>query len=388
MPSEPTVYEGTAAQLFNSQLLAHTAVEYMPKFKQVIFNAMPLLKVFAVNAFGKDTMVDHGKFGNAEAVGNGSGKGIEFHDGGAQFEFPLLTTAPSGTVIGRMGNVNPEYQTPAVTAAYAYKRMYWSVYVPEEAVMDNKGNQKMMSWLDNQLKLTQLAAARDIDYVLNSHSSAPTGFKLAGLPYLISVTQAASGGDGYAAQGRVDASANSYWANKTNQCTSVGGGGEFDRPLTFLRKLEALILAVRELGGSSDSQVLAGTKGAYQYYRRAIYADATGRGATTLAFKDYDAVALDHAPFMGSPLMYDGYIQVPNGGTASREAVYVMDLKDLKLHVKRDQFFHVENWDAPRAKDSQRFYQLNIWFRGMPALSDRRIQGVLYDVPANADVVS
>ncbi len=382
-PTEPTVYDGSANQQFNSQLLAHTAVEYMPRFRQVIFNAFPLLKVFAVNAFGKDQMVDHGRFGNAESV-KSSDKGIEFHDGGAQFEFPLLTTAPTGKVIGRMGNVNPEYKTPAVTGAYAYKRMYWSVYVPEEAIMDNRGNQKMMSWLDNQLKMAQLAAARDINYVLNSHSSAPTGFTTEGLPHMVSVTQGAASN----ATGRISASANTYWQNKINQVISVGGGGEFDRPLVFLRKLEALILAIRELGGSSNDQVLAATKGAYQYYRRAIYADATGRGATTLVFEKYDAVALDHSPFMGAPLMYDGFIQVPNGGTASREAVYVLDLNELKLHVKRDQFFHVENWDMPRAKDDQRFAQLNIWFRGIPAVTDRRIQGVAYDIPANPDVVS
>ena len=383
-PTEPTVYDGTASQIYNSQLLAHTAVEYMPKFRQVVFNAMPLLKVFAVNAFGKGDLIDHGKFGNAEAVRKSSGKGIVFHDGGPQFEFPLLTTAPSGTVIGRMGNVAPEYTEPAVTGAYAYKRMYWSIYVPEEAVMDNRGRSAWMSWLDNQFKLAQMAAARDIDYVINSHSSAPTGFTTEGLPYLVSVTQGAASN----ATGRISATANTYWQNKYSQCTSVGGGGEFDRPLTFLRKLEALLIALRELGGSGDSQVLATTKGAYQYYRRAIYADAIGRGNQFLALKKYDAAGIDHAPFNGSPMVYDGYVQVPNGGTASREAVYVLDLKELGLHVKRDQFFHVESWDKPRAKDAQRFYQMNIWFRGIPAVLDRRIQGVLYDIPANPDVVS
>jgi len=76
---------------------------------------------------------------------------------------------------------------------------------------------------------------------------------------------------------------------------------------------------------------------------------------------------------------------VPNGATASTEAVYLADLSELGLHCKRDEFFEVDTWDAPRPKDQQRFYQMNIWFRGIPAVTNRRIQGVMYNIPANSD---
>lgn len=378
-PVEPTVYEGTASQIYNSNLLAHTLVEYLPEFRQVIVDQVPLLKAWGVAAFGKRDIVPGGSFGNVKKDRDSTGQGIVFHDGGPQFEGPLYTTRTAGTHVGQMGNIAPAHNSPAVTWAYAYKRLYWSIYVPEEFVDDNKGNARLMNRLENEMKLAQMGAAEDLDYILTEHSSAPSS-NPKGLPNLISVTQSSATN-----AGNITPTTTNYWCNQYRACTSVGGGGELDRPLVFIRTLESLMLDIRAKGGSSDSQVLAGTRGAYQYYRRAGYADTSGQGNANLRNQAYDAAKIDHQVFMGSPFIYDANVQVPTGATASTEAVYVQDLRELGLHVKRAEFFDVDRWDPPRPKDRQRFYQTNIWLRYIPAVTNRRIQGVLYNLPANPD---
>lgn len=377
LPTEPTVYTGTAGQLNNSNLLAFTSNQYMPTFRQVVVNHHPALKVLTLNGLGKNFFAKGGSYGNVKTR-ESTGRGIVFHDGGFQFETPIMTTAPSGSVIGRLGNVNPEHNEPAVTCSYAYKRVVWSIMVPEEFVKDNRGKEKLMDRLTTEFKLAELAAARDVNYIWCGSSSAPTGFTTQGLNYLISHTATTT-------LGNVSESTYSWWANQRKTCTSVGGGGELDRPLVFLRKLESMILDCRSKAGSSDAQVLQATRGAYQYYRRAIYADTWGAGNAGLRNAEYDAVNIDHAVFYGRPMFYDDNTQVPNGATASTEAVYALDLNEAAMHVKRDEFFDVEQWEAPRTKDKQRFYQMNIWFRGTPAVTLRNIQGVMYNIPANSD---
>ena len=381
VPAQPSVYTGTAGNWRGTeQILWSTAEDYMPKFRLVTLNQTPALKAFSLKAFGKTDVIPGGSYGNLASKRSSTGKGIKFTKKSYQFSGPVYTSTPTGTHVGRMGNVNPEYLSPNNGFAYAYKRIYWSIYLPEELVKDNKGPNQLLDIMEDQMKLAQAGAVNDVNNILLGNSSAPTSSPY-GLPYLTSVTQDTSIG------GLDPTSTTGYdwWQNQYRACTSVGGGGQLDRPLVFLRKLDSLLLDVRVLSQSSDDQLLLATRGAYQYYRRAVYADTTAQGNGGLRNASYDAAGIDHIVFANCPMIYDPAVTVPYGATASTEVVYAQDLNEMGLAIRQDEFFDLERWDAPRTKDQQRFYQMNIWLRYTPFVSNRRIQAVLYNLPANAD---
>jgi len=378
-PSVTSAYAAasTAGVGRDSMLLITTTEKWTPKFREILFNQTPFFQAMALNAFGSTKIIDGAaSYGNNIAARKSSGKGIQFHGGGFQFGGPLLDDAPSGNVVGRMGNINPEYVNTGTSFAYPYRRMVWSIFLPEEEVKDNTGNEKLMSLMDIQFKLAQRAANRDVNYAMLGHASAPTNSP-SGLNALVSVTQGTIGA--------VSASTTTDWANQYRTCTTVGGGGELDRPLVLLRKMSALHLDVKAKSGSSDSRLMIGTRGAYQYYMRAAYADRTAQGAEGARVKKYYDAGIDHCVFEGDPFLYDPSVTVPTGATASTECIYTLDLAELGMAVKRNEFFDVEKWEAPRTHDKQRYYQMNIWLRFTPFVSNRRIQGGLYNLPANAD---
>jgi hypothetical protein len=83
---------------------------------------------------------------------------------------------------------------------------------------------------------------------------------------------------------------------------------------------------------------------------------------------------------------YDSYVTTPYGASATTtECIYRIDLENLFLAICRDEFFMVEGWEKPRAHDKQRYEQLNIWLRFGSVVANRRVQGVLYNIPNNTD---
>jgi len=384
LPSEPSVYTGTAGVWRDSKILVSTADDYMPTFREVVFNQTPFVKALALNAFGKGDVIKGAAFGNVQSKRGSSGKGIVFKDPSYQFSFPIYTAVPTGSHIGRMGNVNPQYLGEPTSGAYAYKRLVWSIYLPEELVKDNKGKNRLADIMDREFRMTQMQVVTDINNILLGNSSAPSSSPY-GLPALVSVTQSAATNAAGITPSATTTAATYYWKNQYRACTSVGGGGELDRPLVFNRQLFALLLDINVKSGSSDSKLMVGTRGAYQYYHRAAYADSTAQGNSGLRNAQYDAANIDHLVFNNVPFIYDTAVTVPTGATASTESVYVLDMNEFGLAVRRDEFLDVEAWDAPRPKDKQRFYQTNIWLRYTPFVSNRRIQGVLYNLPANPD---
>jgi hypothetical protein len=369
---EPTIYDGTVGLSHNSSLLAQTAVNYMPKFREVVFTATPFLKSLALAAYGKAAAIGETSFGDVMET---SKKGIQIDRGGHQFEFPLMTAAPSMSVIGRMGNVNPQFVDPAKTGAYACKKFVTPIFIPEEHLEDNVGKAQLMSRLDTQTRLAKSSAIRDVSYVLLGHSSAPTGATTVGMNRLVSVTQTGSIGG--------ISRTLSWWKNKYKACTSVGGGGQLDRPIQLLRSMDNLLLTIRALSGATNEQTLVGTRGAWQYYNRAAYADK--HGTSGVGLKEYYDAGIDHLVFQSRPFIYDGNTQVPWGATASTEAIYFLDYNEFGVNIKENCYFKVEGPEPPRAHDKQRYHQLNLWIRMVPYCTNRRVQGVLYNMPANPD---
>ena len=383
VPVEPSVYTGTAGQWrTTSKLLWNTAEAWLDKnFRPTAFYQTPFLKALGVTAFGQANIIKGGGIGNLGPKKKGTGKGIKFVPPCAQFTAPYHYDTAGGTHVGRMGTINPEYLTPSMGSVYAWKRIFWSIFLPEELVMDNKGTNRLQNIMENEFNLTKMSAATDINNAILGNASAPTSSP-DGLPYLISVTQPTSGTH---TPGGIYPGTDTEWANQYRACTAVGGGGEMDRPIALLRKLQALFIDVRELGGSSDAQLGIATRGAYQYLLRAAYADTTAQGNAGLRNAAYNAASIDHIVIDGSPMIYDHAATVPTGATASTECIYLADLREMGLAVHNGEFFRVEPWEAPRAHDNQRYFQTNIWLRYTPFVTWRDIQGVLYNIPANPD---
>jgi len=374
--SEPSIYDGTASvDARNSTLLTHTAELYLPKFREVIHTSTNFLKSLTVAAFGKAAAIGNASFGGATAT---SGKGIRLEKVGYQISFPLMTTGPNSYQVSRLDNINPQHNDPGKAGAYSWVRFVVPVFIPEEFMMDNVGSARLMNRFDTEMKLAQLTAIRDVTYIALGHSSAPSGSP-DGLSKLVSVTQGTVAG--------INASSYSWWQNQYDSTTATtpGGGGELDRPLQLLRSMERMLLKIRKQSGSTNEQVLLGTTGAWQYYSRARYADREANGMPNMKSPTYDAADIDHLVFNGRPFIYDSYVTVPNGGTASKEVIYFLDYNSLGISFKADQYFHVEGWEKPRAHDKQRYYQMNIWYRMVPYVFNRRVQGVIENIQANPD---
>jgi len=385
-PTEPSVYEGTEGVFRDSTLLTHTAVLYEPKFREVVFAQYPFLKSLALAAGGKKAVMGTTSFGN---VAKSSGKGITYQSSSPQFDFPIMKSAPDMYQIGRLANINPQHNDPGIGGAYSFVRFVIPVMIPEEFIQDNTGTSRLMNRFTTELKLAQMTAAQQLNYIILGNTSAPTGSPV-GISKLVSVTQtaAATGTNTSTGAGGISPAIYSWWNNQYATCTTVGGGGNLDRPLVLLRKMQKMLLTVRNLSGASDSQTLVGTTGAYQYYQRAQYADTTAQGVGSLRNSDYDGAGIDHCLYSGRPFIYDSAVAGPIGATASTESIYFLDYNEIGVRIRSDQYFKVEGWEAPRAHDKQRYYQLNLYLRCVPYVTNRRIQGVLYNIPANADAAA
>ena len=376
-PSEPTVYTGTAVPMNVTTLLTHTTQKYIPKLRMSAFSATPFLRMLALQAWGSKAALGDARYGNVTKT---SGKGIVFNQGGYQTSSAFFTTSTSGSLVGRMAEINPTFLQPGSSVAYSWVRYVLSLGIPEEFIKDNVGSARLLDRLKTDLKIGQASAVTDLSYMALGHSSAPTGSPF-GLTKLVSVTQSSA-----VNPGGIDPSSVTAWANCFTPVTSVGGGGELDRPLSLLRKMESFRIRLRSFAESSGDYVLVGTPGAFQYYLRAAYADGVAnQGLRNQGM--YDS-SIDHAVFGGSPFMYDGNVTVPEGATASTDAIYFLDLNELGLNIKANEYFEQEGWTAPATKDRQRFYQANLWLRMVPFVTLRRIQGVLYNLPANPDVIT
>lgn len=370
----------------NTQLLITTTENWTPKFREGVLNQTPFFQAMSLAAFGRTKVIEGDpSYGNV-AQGKSpktSGNAIVFKRGGFQFGGPILSAVPSGVVVGRMGNINPQYNETGTSFAYPYRRFVWSIYIPEEEVQDNVGDEKLMDLLQIQLKLAQGAAVRDVNYTMLGNSSAPTNAPkgLNSLNGLITVGATANVGQILAVSG-------GFWDNQRRSQLSVGGGGELDRPLALLRAMDSLWIDIATKSQSREQKLLAGTRGAYQYYKRAAYADTTAQGTIAspgLRSKQFYDANIDHLIFNGAPFIYDSDMPTAAGADTNSESISYIDLSELGMAIKPQEYFRVEEWEPPRAHDKQRFYQTNIWLRWTPFVSHRRVQGLLYNLPNNAD---
>ena len=350
--------------------------QYSTSVQWACFNKSPAMKAFALEGFGVDAVKDVDYFGAATPTG----RIIRYDSGVHSFSGPIFETAGTSFHVGRMSSYSPELVEGGDQYAYAYHQLVNSQFIPENDVDDNgKGPIKIMTQKEEGMKQ---AFVRDINYCWLGHSSAPDSSTMgpsavyADLPNLISVTQSRTVGN--------IATTNSFWQNGYKAITSIGGGGEMDRPINLRRGMLDAMNDRMAYAESTLDYLLLGTQGFHQYYDRISYADAVqGRGIPQL--QKYDAAGIQHFAFYAQPMVWDPAVTVPYNSTASTECLYGIHIPSFVIAIRKEKNFEFHGWEAPREHDMPKAYVARLDLRSTPAVTSRRPHFVIYNVPACPD---
>ena len=180
---------------------------------------------------------------------------------------------------------------------------------------------------------------------------------------------------------------NAYWKNGIKAITSVGGGGEMDRPLPLRRGIKAALLARRAIAESNGDYLYLTTQGAYQYVDRLMYADTiqSGNSGAYGQLANYDAVGIEHLVFAKKPMVYDPAVQVPVGATASTEAIYGIHIPSFFIGLRTEENFTATDWEPPREHDQYKTLVARLSVQYTPGVTAMRPHFVCYNLPACAD---
>ncbi len=341
------------------------------------YNKNPAMRAIGVEEFGASAMADPETFGAAR----GSGRMIEYESGAYATVGQIFTDGPDSFHVGRLGSYTPSLTEAGDEWGFAWHRLVVAEYIPDWDVMDN-GKQRIVDIKAQKLEAMKQSYIRDFNYCVLGNSSAPDSGTMgpssvyADLPNLISVTQTRTVG-GIAAT-------NSYWQNQYKAITSVGGGGDMDRPLPLRRGMLDAKNDTLSLSEASDDFLIFCTQGFWQYYDRLMYADTVQGGAITVS-KKYDAAGVQHKVFDGSPMVWDPAVTTPYGATASTECAYFVHIPSFKLSLRSEENFKYTGWEEPREHDQYRTLVSQIRTLYTPKITARRPHLVIYNLPACAD---
>lgn len=365
----------TSYQTLTSEDLYSKAVQW------ACFNSTPWMKALGVEAFGIEGMKSVDAFGTAET----SGRMIRYDDGVYGIRGNVFATAGTPFFVGRLGNINPELIEGGDEWAYSWHRLIEAQFIPDVDAQDNtKGLVKIKAQKMDGMKQKYV---EQISYAILGNSSGPDHNTMGptavntDLPYLISVTQDTS-------VGAIDPTSNSYWQNGKKAITSIGGGGEMDRPIILRRSLLDMKNDQAKHAEASDGDYLwLCTQGAWQIYDRLMYADQIqgGRGGAFVQNAKYDAAGISHFSFDRNPMIWDAAVTVPYGATASTEAFYGIHIPSYFVSIRREENFLATPWEEPREHDRQRMLVAQIRTRFTPGVNRRRPHCVGYNVPACSD---
>jgi len=370
------IYTGSAATVRDSYQTLTSADLYSTSVQWAAFNKTPYTKAIGVEGFGVEAMQDVNKFGAASPTGR-----IIRYDGGKYaLRGSVFATGPTAYHIGRLGSVNPELVEGGDEYAYSWHQLLVSEFIPEVDVDDN--SQGLIDIKLQKMSGMKQKVVESFNYCLLGNSSAPDygvygpDVVYTDLPNLISVTQDRSVG--------AISTANSYWANQSKALTSVGGGGDLDRPIALQRGLNDIMLTASNLAESTNDYLILATQGAWQYYQHLAYAD-TIQGRGLAVSNKYDSAGIQHFMFNGNPMVYDPAVTVPYGATASTEAFYGIHIPSYFVSIRKEKNFKVRDWEAPRNHDLVRTLVSHIDTRYTPGVTARRPHFVLYNIPACPD---
>jgi len=342
------------------------------------FNKSPFLKLIGVEAFGVDAVKDVAKFN----VRKTSGRIIRYDSGFHSMAGQVFATAGTTTHVDRLGSFTPQLVEGGGEWVYAWHRLIATRYIPDVDVQDN-GNGHIDIKAHKMQEMKQ-SYVRDINYCILGHSSAPNYGTMGpsavynDLPNLISVDQTRTVG------GR--AKTNSDWQNGYKAITTIGGGGEMDRPLVLRRSLLDQHNDQMVYAEATDDYIYLETQGAFQYYDRLMYADSIqgGNGAVLGRFEKYDAAGIQYHAFAGGPMVWDPAVQVPYSGssvTAGTEAIYGIHVPSFFFGLRSEESFKLSDWEPPRAHDQYKMFVAELKTRYTPGVTAMRPHWVAYNIP-------
>lgn len=375
-------YTGLSTTLRDSYLKLTSLDAYSKAVQWACFTATPFCKALGLAGFGVDGMKNADAFGAARPTGSM----VRYDSGKYAIRGSVFATAPTAYHIGRLGNTTPELVEGGDEYAYAWNRMLVSEFIPDVDVDDNSDG--LISIKAQKMEGMKQSAVQGFTRGVLGNSSAPDygtyGPYAAGsdLSHLISITQTT------ADVGCIDRAAlvgsTYYWRNQFKALTSIGGGGEMDRPLPLRRALLDVFNDTMALAESSNDYLLLASQGAYQYFDRLGYADKVQGGGMAVN-KDFYEVSIPHFMFNGNPLIWDPSVAVPVGATASTESIYGIHKPSFFVGIRKENNFKILDWEAPRNHDVQRTVVAHIDLRYTPGVSLRRSHFVLYNMPACPD---
>lgn len=355
------------------------------KLRWAIFNKNAFTKALGVEGFGSSAMSDFEKFGKAAGTGS-----VVTHHGGSYYSGSVFETSGSTAFKGRMSPRNPTLVEGGDEWAYAYHLHTGERFIPTLDVDDNEGEGRLINTMTQKMEELKRSFARDFNYVLLGNSSQPDAGSLGPdsmnttLMKALAVTNATVGGISQAATA---SDGTYYWRPQRKAITSLGGGGELDRPLMLRRKLMKVMNDAFAFAETTNSYVLVASQGAWQYIDQLAYADAGRRGSRdVLGTKAaYDAAGVDHVVFNNNPIVWDTAVTVPTGATASTESITGIHLPSYEIcfHTKGNPT--LDGWEPPRVHDQYSAWACQFKARYTPVYTQMRPHFVAYNMPQNTD---
>ena len=352
---------------------------FRAKIQFACWTKNPFTRILGAEGFGVEALQNLDTFRNAKPTG----RMIRFDSGVYQVGGTIFDTSATAFHTGRMDRFNPALVEDGDEWAYAWHQMNVVEFIPEMDVEDNVKGFIKRTTLREQAMKNQMVT--DFNYnILGNSSGADYGTKgpnsvYSDLPNLISVTQTRTVG--------AIAATNSFWQNQYKAATSIGGGGELDRPLVLRRSLMDVFNDTLQLAESTGPQdyLLLGTQGAHQYYDRLMYADANRAGGDFGRSGRYDAAGVQTFAFNGAPLIWDPAVTVPYGATAATECIYGIHMPSFAVGIRSEKNFHFTGWEKSREHDDYKTYIARCTVRYTPMVTARRPHFVLYNMPACPD---
>lgn len=349
-----------------------------------IWKFSPFMEALGLNSFGTEAIKDFKAFGQRSLTGS-----VLERNGGSYVEGSIFETAATLQHVGRMGSYTPEYKEGGDNWAYAHTRLMGAEFIPDMDIQDNKGVGRIIDIQTYRMQMLLKTVARDFNYTLLGNSSAPD-FETAGATLMktdlkewLGVTDVTVGG--IAQSSTAADGSTTYWQPQRKEIASLGGGGPLDRPITLRRGMMKLYNDASALAEQMNQFLLVCTQGAWQTWDRLFYADAQERDGALGRSGTYDAAGIEHKVFRSQPMVWDPAAAVPNGATASTEAIYGIHIPSYGISFHNEEGPTFDGWEPPRAHDQQRTDVLQFRVRYTPIIRNMRPHFLAYNIPANAD---
>ncbi len=372
------VVSGVADRSTYQKLTSNDA--FSKQVQWACFNKTPFMKAVGLEAFGVAAVQDLQAFGTATPTG----RIIDYDSGVYKKSGPIFATSGSTQHVGRLDSYNPELVEGGDEYSYAWFELMSTQFIPKNDLQDNtKG--------DIDIKVQKMDGMKqkfvqDVNYCFLGNSSAPDASVkgpsalYCDIPNLISYTQSRT-------VGNISKSGNTYWNNGAKAITSIGGGGEMDRPITLRRSLMDMMNDQAAFAESTHDYLILTTQGGWQYYDRLMYADSVqaGNGGAFGTIEKYDAAGVLHKAFDGSPLVWDPAATIPYTTTAGTECFYCIHIPTFFISIRSEENFKMSDWEPPRQHDRFKTHVATLSLRYTPGVTAMRPHCVAYNIPACPD---